>query len=250
MAHKIKNGDFWSIAEAPGDSHGWKTIIRIKNRLLSMNNKEDTLKLMTAPSGKYNTTSIYEQWRPTSADVPWAKHIWGAHHLPRHSFITWIALQERLPTLQRLLDWGITDSSTCKLCGTAAETESHLLFECQYSTQVPQHITCKARWGVSATNWKGLIQDLNSAVQRKDKHYKNWCTIFTTMIYHIWKTRNKLINCNQRSSVEECSQETWSAILDKIQSNSRAWVITFAIWFAALFICSAGYFVIGFRPFC
>jgi hypothetical protein len=68
--------------------------------------------------------------------------LWFKGHIPRHSFILWLASLDRLRTMDRL--HGGVPTTTCILCGIHMETHEHLFFECSYTGLVWTSICNKA----------------------------------------------------------------------------------------------------------
>ncbi|XP_026377950.1 uncharacterized protein LOC113272312 [Papaver somniferum] len=60
----------------------------------------------------------------------WNNLVWFKKHIPRHSFITWLALHKRLKTRSKLFKWGVTSDASYILCGHVEETENHLFHDC------------------------------------------------------------------------------------------------------------------------
>ena len=56
--------------------------------------------------------------------------MWFAQGVPRYSFITWLAIRDRLSTGSRMRAWG--QVQCCLLCGEPDETRDHLFFACPY----------------------------------------------------------------------------------------------------------------------
>jgi len=50
--------------------------------------------------------SLWDHIREKQARVDWYKLVWGSLHIPRHSFIAWLALLNRLTTKTRQLRTG------------------------------------------------------------------------------------------------------------------------------------------------
>lgn len=50
------------------------------------------------------------------------------YSLPKHRFIMWICLQDRLKTRARLKSFGVIDSYSCLLCQQHVENINHLFF--------------------------------------------------------------------------------------------------------------------------
>lgn len=60
--------------------------------------------------------------------VRWAKLVWSASNILRHSFVLLLALQKRLLIKDKLMQWRIVESDEYVLCKTASEKLEHLFF--------------------------------------------------------------------------------------------------------------------------
>lgn len=77
--------------------------------------------------GMFSTSKIWISLNPiSSATVPWYKSVWCKERIPKHSFMSWIILRDRLPTRDRLRGWEMSIPSDSLLCGSSLETKSHL----------------------------------------------------------------------------------------------------------------------------
>ncbi|XP_056685717.1 uncharacterized protein [Spinacia oleracea] len=72
---------------------------------------------------------------PAVNKVYWVNAIWGRLAQPKHRFISWLAILERLDTKDRLKLFGVSVDDICLLCGLEVENYSHLFFGCQYSSR-------------------------------------------------------------------------------------------------------------------
>lgn len=72
--------------------------------------------------------------------INWARLVWSASNIPRHSFIFWLTLQKRLLRKNKLFKGKVIDSNMCVLCKYARENVEHLFFECVYSKAVWKHV--------------------------------------------------------------------------------------------------------------
>ncbi|GFZ16285.1 hypothetical protein Acr_25g0006940 [Actinidia rufa] len=142
-----------------------------------------------ASDGKFHSKLAYEFFRPRSAKITWPKFVWHAPIIPRHSFILWLGLKDRLLTknkLQRSID-----DLSCPLCRAENETLDHLFFHCRIGNQI----------GANVKSWLGIsraIHTLKAAVKwmikeargtgfpAKIKRIALACTV-----YYIWEARNK-----------------------------------------------------------
>ena len=131
--------------------------------------------------------------RDPSPTVYWARAIWFKENIPRHTFTTWLALLQRLPTRDRLRRWGLSVPEACILCSSGLETHHHLFFECEYSSALWQPCASTV-WPLpptyihSAASWilrPQQASNSSSAVIVK--------LVFQSSVYLIWKERNARI---------------------------------------------------------
>ncbi|KAL2248037.1 UNVERIFIED_CONTAM: hypothetical protein Sindi_2656000 [Sesamum indicum] len=82
------------------------------------------------PDGHPTVQALYQLLCPPGPKVGWTSLLLGSLKIPRHSFILWMAIQEKLTTDK---PW-LAHLGGCILCdGDADETHSHLFFRCQFS---------------------------------------------------------------------------------------------------------------------
>ncbi|KAF4371277.1 hypothetical protein F8388_023437 [Cannabis sativa] len=67
---------------------------------------------------KITGTSMYQEER----DFHLSKQVWCRLNVPKHNFILWIAVQNKLRTRDRLQRFNIAADSCCLLCNTATES--------------------------------------------------------------------------------------------------------------------------------
>lgn len=84
-------------------------------------------------SASFKTGTLYDYLSEQAPDVPWFAAIWISRAIPRHSFHAWLVLQNRLPTRDRMIRWGIQVDDRCLLCTQQPENRDHLFFDCNYS---------------------------------------------------------------------------------------------------------------------
>lgn len=93
---------------------------------------------------KYSTAAIYLKMMDSGVKEEWCQAIWSHHNVPKHNFVGWLAMKNRLQTRARLSLIGVCESNTCMLCDNGSvEDTQHLIFECYYSQQCLRRIK---RW--------------------------------------------------------------------------------------------------------
>ncbi|KAJ9536716.1 hypothetical protein OSB04_un000101 [Centaurea solstitialis] len=146
--------------------------------------------------------SIKEVWRSFLGNlevVPWFDVCWFKHHIPKHSFCLWLAILNRLPTQDRLLQWGIgSDRMSCLLCNGDMDSRDHLFFRCSYSSSfwklVRNEIGC-----MTNDAWDDVLHDLTHRRWHPGEVRKQ--LFFAGSIYYIWRERNnRLFNGLKRGS--------------------------------------------------
>ena len=127
--------------------------------------------------------------------MQWHAIVWFPQAIKRHAFITWLVIQDRLSTQDKLLKWGVINSISCVFCRANVEDRNHLFFECQFTTgiwmrvlslcgqsRLPRRWENEFRW---ATRCKGF----------------SFCSVtkriaWGATIYHLWRQRNARVHDN------------------------------------------------------
>ncbi|XP_074300441.1 uncharacterized protein LOC141631703 [Silene latifolia] len=107
--------------------------------------------------------------------------------LPKHSFCSWLIVQQRLLTQDRLLRMHIVSHNCCYLCGLQEESHDHLFFECAYSQQCRDLISawCQIQFPVkNSIMW--WLKWRNRVVGRK----QDIAVILAGLMYWIWVAWN------------------------------------------------------------
>ncbi|XP_060180731.1 uncharacterized protein LOC132610456 [Lycium barbarum] len=79
---------------------------------------------------------IYLQLLGNLPRAPWKTLMFRNRARPKAIITMWLMLQERLPTVDRLIDWGINADPVCSLCSSTQETRDHLFADCALTKQL------------------------------------------------------------------------------------------------------------------
>lgn len=116
----------------------------------------------------------------------WHKTIWFKEHIPRNAFISWLALQRRLPTRR----WGLNVFGTCVLCNMEIETHHHLFFECSFSRLIQEPFSAEV-WISPQADLHSVAAWINQPRVNADAHDTPVIKLyFQSAIYLLWKERN------------------------------------------------------------
>ncbi|KAJ6984025.1 hypothetical protein NC653_022290 [Populus alba x Populus x berolinensis] len=126
----IMHGDQWNFpASNPDLQDIWSAI--------SFNPKpsmEDHCVWKGHHSGTFTVHSAWELLRESRPENCMHHILWYKSHIPRQSFILWLASKKRLSTMDRLHNAGMLAHTTCILCAAHEESHNHLFFDCHYSS--------------------------------------------------------------------------------------------------------------------
>ena len=78
----------------------------------------------------YKATDVWECIRPRKEKVVWYRLLWNSLVVPKHTLIAWMAIQNRLPTKDRLRNWGLEMDDKCVMCDVSTgdrDERSHIL---------------------------------------------------------------------------------------------------------------------------
>ncbi|XP_010667293.1 uncharacterized protein LOC104884351 [Beta vulgaris subsp. vulgaris] len=143
------------------------------------------------------TFSIKAQYKKLqggpSRQAPWVQPVWNIFSTPKHRFILWLAVQNRLKTKSRLLQFGLSNDDSCPVCMQSTENIQHLFFECVFSNCCMREIMA---W--LGFNWrrKSLFQTCRWMRSRyTGNRFKRQVGLAAcaAVVYKVWLNRNKAI---------------------------------------------------------
>lgn len=141
----------------------------------------------------------------------WSKVIWFAQGIPRFSFITWLAVKNRLSTGDRMRSWEMIQC--CTLCGEINETRDHLFFACPYSFTVWHSMANRIPEAHTDPDWQ-LTLDHLQGMRTGTLNNVLLKLLFQATVYHIWRERNA-----RRHHTGWISTDAMRTLIDKSMRN-------------------------------
>ncbi|KAL0293941.1 UNVERIFIED_CONTAM: hypothetical protein Sradi_6911700 [Sesamum radiatum] len=168
-------------------------------------------------SGKFTVSAAVSLLQPTTPRVLWYVLIQGTFKIPRHGFILWMAILEKLSTMDK--PWVPRAENGCVLCGGLFdETHDHLFFKCSYSKRCLSILRRKIRFQWPFLEWQtGLIW---ASKRWRGTHLINaaFRATLAALVYHLWAERN-----NRKFAATSASAEyITSRVLDDIRMRILA----------------------------
>ena len=168
---------------------------------------------------KYSTGDVYTYLRGEIAEVNWSKSIWSSYEIPRHSFLAWLVINNRCPTRDRLIGWGIQVSPLCLLCNLQSESRNNLFYECGYSFDLWNLVVTKC--GLTpCRDWDGTVLQMTALPRSKSRRHNTLLTLLAwkSTIYWSWNKRNSRLHQNNFRSVDSLFVALDSQLRNRIQS--------------------------------
>ncbi|XP_024012099.1 uncharacterized protein LOC112086740 [Eutrema salsugineum] len=178
----------------------------------------------TSTPGFFSASRTWTSLQPSGTVVPWVKSVWFSNSIPKHSFIHWVVMRDRLPTRDRLRGWGLNVPPVCLLCQSAPESRAHLFFGCPFSNQVwssffyhpslhpPRCLDDIVGW---VTNASPLLK------------LKVVCKmLLQASIYFVWKERNARLHTAVTKTPAQIIRDVHSILRSRLagldRSNTRS----------------------------
>ncbi|KAM6568714.1 hypothetical protein CsatB_016699 [Cannabis sativa] len=179
----LKNDDCWNHKASIHSSWYWRKLVDLKDE---MRRTWDTNQLLAT---EFKIADAYKKLQLTQDRTHWCNQVWSRLNHPKHSFILWMAVLDRLKTRDRLKRMQITDVEECCFCSSQPESKLHLFFQCSKTSSLLQQMK---DW----IGWKAPAYDLNSLIRSisRSKRSKFQQQVFSAsiagLVYFIWQQRN------------------------------------------------------------
>ncbi|GKD63582.1 RNA-directed DNA polymerase, eukaryota, reverse transcriptase zinc-binding domain protein [Tanacetum coccineum] len=166
----------------------------------------------------FSTNKAWMDWRDRERKVDWCDLVWFSNYTSKHSFIVWMAVQDRLITQKRIMKWYLEKKLKCSLCGMKPDSLNHLFFECNYSAKVWKELMKKSDHYAMPNRWDDLLITMTS--MRHNKSIKSVLRriVFAACVYFIWNERNKRLFTNDKKNYNELIAEVVNHIRLKLAS--------------------------------
>ncbi|XP_020263250.1 uncharacterized protein LOC109839233 [Asparagus officinalis] len=195
----LQNQNVWEIQGRTYDSWMWRQILKVRDMLINKFGSTDNVK--NAIEGcfskdKLKLSEIYMCLIQPMPKVSWFSTAWDEFLYPKHSFILWLACNQRLLTKDRLCRMGMMSSNQnqCVLCcGHQLETSKHIFFECQFSADVWNRVMDWMRFRWRSCYWDLIISWYSCNLKGRGPLRKLKRMCLSAAVYMIWDERNRRI---------------------------------------------------------
>ncbi|XP_074266671.1 uncharacterized protein LOC141589950 [Silene latifolia] len=175
----LKGANWHDYTPANDSTWTWKTICKVKEKI--KNGFTDNC--WTPHQKGYTIGNGYDWLMGTYPTQNCTKIMWNDWNVPKHSFISWLIMQEGLNTKAKLYAYGFCLDDICIMCAEHSETIDHLFTECKFSCQVQK---CVEDW--IGRPFPTINELLNP--NRNNMKWKALAMVLTTYRYYVCSQRN------------------------------------------------------------
>lgn len=212
----ITHDKLWDIVKLNScfDNH---TVNLIKQIKIPTNNSEDKAIWSLTKDNNFSVKSLYNKLNisdPSTAD--WGK-IWNLKVSPSIKLFMWKIANSILPNSMRVAAKIPNINTTCLLCNNHNETLTHLFLDCNFASQVWNHLNFQMDY---VKNGATTCHDwINSWFRDKtrDSNFIEWAYFCSTINWHIWKARCDKVFKNK----DQNSWQTANTIIKYLNSSSH-----------------------------
>jgi len=167
----------------------------------------------------FSTNETWMMIRETNVQCDWSRGVWFAKATPKFAFTTWLAIKDRLSTMDRIMKWSQGVDTACVLCKAAIETRNHLFFECSYASQLWEYLAKGILLGIYSINWSSLVRIVTSgSLDKKGMFCIRYA--FQAAIYAIWRERNRIRHGEKPLPIAMLQKFTEKGIRNKLSLMS------------------------------
>ncbi|XP_071714436.1 uncharacterized protein [Rutidosis leptorrhynchoides] len=162
--------------------------------------------LWKSRSGKTSNFTVKCAWQDLSEDwanVNWAKLVWFSQCIPRHSFITWVALHGKLRTQDKYMRVESNNDLRCPFCKLCKDSHSHLFFDCDYPRAVWNELKLMANLDHAPNEWTELVEYLLHRPINRTVWSIIQRLVFGSCVYFIWQEQNLRLFQGKCRSVDD-----------------------------------------------
>ncbi|XP_059292280.1 uncharacterized protein LOC132045723 [Lycium ferocissimum] len=140
----------------------------------------------------FSIKKMYGNLYPLKPKVPWKNLLLHPTIHPRHKFILWLGVLNRLATVDRLLKVGVQVPHSCVFCKGPDETMEHLFFGCPITHTFWRRALVWIGEHRTVGSWQEELDWINNLPKKRSGKEGILCCLFAMVINIIWRERNMM----------------------------------------------------------
>ncbi|XP_031108421.1 uncharacterized protein LOC116012890 [Ipomoea triloba] len=199
----LNGSDVWDFCPNKRDSALFKKIFEARDKIsLAKGGLQNAKEFLhnSVNNSKFQVSQIYDLLREKSQPAFAWRFVWRSYIPRKFSFITWLAVHQRLPTKDRLAFLDI--NTECSMCVGDKETAQHLFFKCPFSLQVWNQVRMHFGFHKCTNAIKSSIKWINRLHGGAHMRSKAITIALICTIYHLWRNRNRVYHDEDRLPID------------------------------------------------
>ena len=180
----LKGGSIWEHDAPLECSWTWRKLISIVKDVKDQFQQQQ-------PS-KYSIAIGYKLFSEDQRKVQWDRQVWNRWNYPKHSFISWLAVQDRLATRERVSRFTQLTDICCVFCKYTVETVEHLFFRCRWVHEGLRSLQQWLNWATKGEDLRSIFKECQRSKLSKFRQQVILVGI-SALVYSVWKARNLYI---------------------------------------------------------
>uniref|UniRef100_A0A803PCI5 Reverse transcriptase zinc-binding domain-containing protein n=1 Tax=Cannabis sativa TaxID=3483 RepID=A0A803PCI5_CANSA len=205
----IDQENWWGYNAPAHNSWYWCRIVKVK----------EEVKLIFTPDqftgSDFKIAHMYKMLNQEQRSFHVSKQVWRRLNVPKHNFLLWIVVQNRLKTKERLQKRQIVADASCILCKNAVENTLHLFFDCRYARCYLQELKTWLHWRIKAESLPSILRWIDRAKLSKFKA-SCYTACIAALVYKIWQSINQMLWSQETTQPQALLQETKWLIKNRI----------------------------------
>ncbi|XP_010666883.1 uncharacterized protein LOC104884000 [Beta vulgaris subsp. vulgaris] len=181
----IKEANWRDYDASSTASWTWKCICKAKRELSQLQGNDQWLTQSSFSIKKHYINTLGQ-----ATTQQWAASVWNRYSIPKHRFILWLAVQDRLKTRERLFKIGVSESDRCLLCQQQPENREHLFFNCHFTKQCLKEVMNWMNFNWNGRGIRQLYRRIRGPNAGNKFRKKVINAAIAAVVYFIWKNRN------------------------------------------------------------
>ncbi|GJV33899.1 RNA-directed DNA polymerase, eukaryota, reverse transcriptase zinc-binding domain protein [Tanacetum coccineum] len=140
--------------------------------------------------GNFSVSAVWSDLSESKPKVPWYKLVWFSQNIPRHAFMLWLAINQKLKTQDRIEVWQGYNDVKCSLCGVEPESHDHLFFDCCFSLKIWHQFRDLVKLDSAPNALSVLIPYIAGRPINRSIWSILQILVIGTLVYLVWQERN------------------------------------------------------------
>ncbi|GJT95362.1 RNA-directed DNA polymerase, eukaryota, reverse transcriptase zinc-binding domain protein [Tanacetum coccineum] len=186
----------------------------------SLNDKEDQIMWVdnNDKRDKFSTSQAWLSIRDDWPNVQWHNVVWYSQLIPKHAFIFWLAIQDKLLTQDRMAKWKDITDLKCPLCKKCADSHDHLFFKCEFASQVWNEMLKKTIILGGMVSLKEIVDNISKERGKNSIGVVINKLVLAATVYMIWKERNQRLFRDEAKTVDAICNLIYEQVRNKLMT--------------------------------